>query len=314
VARSRMLAVRALGTARRTYGVSMRHVKHAVGLSLLLAATVSAPAFADEPSTYPDCGGKTPSKDDSEHGHNLYIQGKVYYDDGDYNKAIPRFKEAYKVDCTKHELLVIISRSFELKGDKPEALAALETYVARVPTSPDLQTHQNRIANLKEAIKKEEAERKGQGGTGDTPPPSSSNAPGSTTQPPPAGAERGHTVYPWLLAGTGGVAIVTGIILHVAGNSAMPSECSPGFLFPGNCNGFADNVPEASREETQGRAGNAQGLRDGGTIVVVAGALMVAGGLVWHFLEPTGPAASGKLRFTPHVAPGYAGVGLSQRF
>ncbi len=278
----------------------MRHVKHALGLCLVLGATASAPAFADEASTYPDCGGKTPSKDDSEHGHNLYIQGKVYYDDGDYNKAIPRFKEAYKVDCTKHELLVIISRSYELKGDKSEALAALETYVARVPTSPDLQTHQNRIANLKEAIKKEEAERKAQGGTG-APPPSSSTDPGATTQPPPAGAERGHTVYPWLVVGAGALIFATGLVLVPVGQG----------LIPGDCNRETQFCP---KPEDTSKAGTGEGVITAGIVMRISGPIIAAGGLLWHFLEPTGPAASGKLRFTPHVAPGYAGVGLTQRF
>jgi hypothetical protein len=37
-------------------------------------------------------------------------------------------------------------------------------------------------------------------------------------------------------------------------------------------------------------------------------------GLLWHFLEPTGPERTGSLRFTPWASPSSAGAGLSRTF
>ena len=68
----------------------------------------------------------------------------------------------------------------------------------------------------------------------------------------------------------------------------------------------------------QDKAGQSVGLTLGGTIAIIAGAGVVAGGLLWHFLEPTGRAepTTGKTKpkLTPNVAPGYAGLSLGGSF
>lgn len=49
---------------------------------------------------------------------------------------------------------------------------------------------------------------------------------------------------------------------------------------------------------------------------MAGGAVLVAGGLLWHFLEPTGPVAKGALspKLTPNVTPGYAGMSFGCTF
>lgn len=282
------------------------HALASLALAFAITATTNA-ALADD-SAYPTCGSKTPTKEESDHGHNLYIQGKVYYDDGDYNKAIPRFKEAYKTDCTKHELLVIISRSYELKGDKREALVALETYVERVPTSPDLQTHQNRIANLKAGLAAEKKDPP-------PPPPPSGDGAGATPPgqpPPPAGEARGHTVYPWIVVGVGGLVAAAGGVLFGVGIGQTPSDCG---LFSRTCGASTPADPNRNARLTE-EANAAAPAVNAGLGMLIGGVLVAGGGLVWHFVEPTGPsaAAATRLRVSPAVTPGYAGLGLSKRF
>ncbi|MEO8876441.1 MAG: tetratricopeptide repeat protein, partial [Polyangiaceae bacterium] len=101
-------------------------------------------------TVYPTCGAAQPSKDDSEVAHGAYIAGKRAFDENDYPTAIQYFKDALRRDCTKYELLNIISRAFELKGDRPEAINALEAYVKRAPANdPSVEAIQRRIVNLK---------------------------------------------------------------------------------------------------------------------------------------------------------------------
>ena len=52
-----------------------------------------------------------------------------------------------------------------------------------------------------------------------------------------------------------------------------------------------------------------------GFIVMAAGGVAIVGGLVWHFLEPTGPKpATGFRRLTPTIAPGFGGLSYGGTF
>ena len=264
------------------FGENMRSRTHAIGFGLLLTAS-SAPALAQSPPgpAYPAaCAGASVPPAKSDEAHAFYSAGRAQYDEGNYDAAIAQFREAYKRDCSKHDLLVIMSRASELKGDRAEAVRALQTFLERVKDSPDAATHRTKIDNLKKQIAAQ--------------PP----------QPPPEVRE--HTIPPWIVVGAGGVAIVTGAILLVAA-PAVPSNCNAS---DGNCNSTAST---ADRD----RAGLAVGVSLGGYITLIGGGALVAGGLLWHFLEPVGPVASTssvRPRLTPQAAPGYAGISFGTAF
>ncbi|HEX7663503.1 MAG TPA: tetratricopeptide repeat protein, partial [Polyangiaceae bacterium] len=130
-------------------------LRHLAPFAFLGTVAVAVPAVAQQPAAappltnYPACT-TTPSRDDSDVAHGAYIAGKRSFDENDYPTAIQYFKDALRRDCTKYELLNIISRAYELKGDRPEAINALETYVKRAPAAdPNLEAIQKRLANLK---------------------------------------------------------------------------------------------------------------------------------------------------------------------
>jgi hypothetical protein len=249
-------------------------------LLLVGAAWLATPsAHAD---TYPDCA-KQPSSGDPEVAHQKYIAGKQDYDEGNYDSAIRRFKDAYTLDCTKHELLVIISAAYERKGDKKEAASALEAYVARAPNSPDVGTYQAKIDNLKRQM------------TTATPP---------APQPPPAPE---HTIYPWIAVAVGGTALAVGVAILVT-TPSLPVGCSKTTT---TCQQVPDPKEQADRESQAGRAKDQPTI---GIIVMVAGGAVAVGGLVWHFLEPTTPKETAKTRLSPMVAPGLAGLSLGGSF
>ncbi|HVH44059.1 MAG TPA: hypothetical protein VM925_17030, partial [Labilithrix sp.] len=167
-----------------------------------LVLVASAPARAEAPAQgYPPCV-KTVTTNDSELAHQKYIAGRQDYEEGNYDSAVRRFRDAYNLDCTKHELLVILAAAHERKGDKREAVSALETYVERASSAPDVATYKAKIENLKKQIAETAS-----------PPPS-----------PPSGSPREHTVFPWIVAAAGGVALGAGIVL-LATAPALPSGC-----------------------------------------------------------------------------------------
>ena len=273
-----------------------------IGSGLLLAVATSVPALAQTASgsatPYPAACSSVPQSE-SERAHTIYQAGKVQYDDKNYDAAIAQFREAYKRDCSKHDLLIIISRAYELKGDRVEALRALEMYLERVPNSPDAPTHRNGIESLKRQI------------AAAPPPTATATAPASssTAAPPPA-EMREHTLPPWFVVGLGGASIVTGAILLVVAPQ-VPRNCD---TTKGSC---TSTGPGDDIAKDQKQAGNAVGYTTGGLIAIIAGAGVLGAGLLWHFLEPTGPVEkTGKLtpKLTPAVAPGYAGMSLGGRF
>jgi len=293
----------------------MRCRKQISGLGFLLVAATSCPAFAQPSQAYPECN-KTVSSSESELAHQKYIAGKQDYDEGNYDSAIRRFRDAYALDCTKHELLVIISAAYERKGDKKEAIAALETYVERAPSAPDIATYQAKIENLKKQL-----------AAAETPPPTQTEQPSSPPPPPPPIAEtRGHTAWPWVMVGVGGAAVVAGVIVALTAPD-LPEGCNRedetcGFLDPK----IVENpmTPDqrkptdderanlATRREIAGKAVSQPKIGIG---IAIGGGALVAGGLLWHFLEPTGPKeTAGKTKLRPILSPGYAGLNFGGSF
>jgi hypothetical protein len=270
------------------------------GLGLLVAGTlISGPAFADPTQsqggqTYPSCT-KAVSPSESDLAHQKYIAGKQDYDEANYDSAIRRFRDAYALDCTKHELLVVIATAYERKGDKKEAVNALDTYVARAPSAPDVGSYQTKIEKLKKQIAA-------------TPPPP---PPASAPPPLPREAEvRRHSALPWVVVGVGAAAIASGIVI-VLTTPSLPDGCSKTTR---DCKRLTPGETDESLQNRKEDAGKALDQPLVGYIVVGAGAAVAAGGLLWHFLEPTGSKESAKTKLRPSFAPGYAGLSVGGSF
>lgn len=145
--------------------------------------------------------------------------------------------------------------------------------------------------------------------------PATSDAPpgpgpgGDTTVKTAPGPERHHTVFPWVVVGLGVATMGAGIVVILTSPS-LPTGCDKSTQ---TCTRLAGEDPTsfAKRQEDAGRSESQplEGLVVGGIGLAVAGA-----GLLWHFLEPTGPDRTGALRFTPWAAPGSAGGSVGATF
>src|SRR5580698_7567542 len=127
-----------------------------LALAPLLIIAIAMPALAQTatPTNYPACTNK-PTAQDSEAAHSAYNLGKRFFDEADYTTAIHNFADAYKLDCTKPELLLNIARANELLANRAEAVHALETYLQRATnaTADEKAQLQRRIDNLKALIR-----------------------------------------------------------------------------------------------------------------------------------------------------------------
>jgi hypothetical protein len=162
-------------------------------LATSLAVVLAVPCFAGFRSAgaqsaaltpYPACTAK-PTPQDSEAAHSAYNLGKRFFEESDYGSASHNFIDAFKLDCTKPELLLNIARANELLGNRAEAVHALETYLQRSPTmaADDKVQLQRRIDNLKAAIAAQVVVAPPTPTV--APPPTPTAAPTATTPPPP---------------------------------------------------------------------------------------------------------------------------------
>jgi tetratricopeptide (TPR) repeat protein len=88
-----------------------------------------------------------------------FAQGKASQDLGKYDEAIAEYEAAYKL-APLPKLLFNIGQCQRLKGDKPKALQAYESYVAAAPDDDFADDARDQIAALKLRIEVERAEER----------------------------------------------------------------------------------------------------------------------------------------------------------
>lgn len=123
-----------------------------------------------------------------------------------------------------------------------------------------------------------------------------------------ASSEQGHTVLPWIVVGVGAATVVAGVVILVTAPS-LPEGCSQDSKTCAKITGESN----ASFSKRQEDAGRSESQPTQGLVVGAIGLAIVGGGLLWHFLEPTGER-SGSLRFTPWVTRETAGAGFGASF
>jgi hypothetical protein len=278
----------------------------------LVAIAIAVPALAEQPSDYPaPCDSVKVSKIDVERAHTVFLSGKGFLDEANYDKAISYFKDAYGIDCSVHGILPIIATAYERKGDKAGAIVALEEYIKRAPTASDREIIERRIKNLKDQLAQERSAAAASApsatpsavpaGTGSASAEPTAAPLASGSAMPPAVGQGSSSLAPWLVAGGGGAVLAAGIVLFAVGASDISSaeqQCPT----HGTC---------ASKSAAdQGNTGRT--LETVGVIAGAVGIAGVAGGLVWHFIEPVpqSPAA----RVTPAVSPSFAGLQVAGSF
>lgn len=119
----------------------------------------------------------------------------------------------------------------------------------------------------------------------------------------------GHTVYPWIVVGLGAATMIAGAVVLLTA-PALPSGCDS---VTKTCV-RTPNESAADFATRQEDAGRSEAQPTDGLIVGAVGLAVVAGGLLWHFLEPTGEARTGALQLTPWASHASAGGSLRLSF
>jgi hypothetical protein len=120
---------------------------------------------------------------------------------------------------------------------------------------------------------------------------------------------QGHTIPPWVVVGVGVAGMIVGTVVALTG-PALPPNCNQASA---KCT-KTPNETDAQLSADQEQAGQYEARPTLGFIIGGIGLGVAAGGLLWHFLEPTGERSSTALRFSPWAAPGGAGFGVGRAF
>jgi tetratricopeptide (TPR) repeat protein len=291
-----------------------------LGIAIALPA-MAQPSQPQSPSpsqtVYPaPCEATKVSKADVERAHTVFLSGKQYLEESNYEKAISYFNDAYSIDCSVHGILPIIATAYERKGDKAEAIRALEEYQRRSPSAPDHEVIERRLRNLNDQLAREQTAAAAASAAASAsaaaaaasvaPPPtaspSASAPPPAPNTPPPEPTEAKHTVVPWIVVGIGGAAVIAGGVMF--GVSEVEIKDAEGSCpIHDQC-----KVASAIAEGNHGRD-----LQTASYYVLGSGLAVATAGLVWHFLE-AGSKGPPSTAVAPVVAPGYAGVGMTGSF
>ncbi len=278
-----------------------------LGAGVLLAAGLALAGEAGAPTAaYPECN-RTATAADLEGAKGAHKAATQFYERADYDRAIQYWKDAYQLDCTAHAVLINIANAYEKKGDRAEAIVALETYVARTPDASDAQTIQDKIQNLKNSIRPTPAPTASQSASAvPPPPPAASEIPSRRPDPPPP-PQAPYGYAPWGVTGAGIVTALVGGILTTSGITDIADA-------EARCPSRRNCPQEVADQGNQGRTHATIG-----GVLVGLGAAGIAGGLIWQFgfntPHPSSGATSGYgLRVLPVAGPGVGGVGVSGRF
>lgn len=145
------------------------------------------------------------------------------------------------------------------------------------------------------------------------------NATGAGAASAPAGSDGdpAKEVLPWVVGGLGAASLITGIVLHVAAPD-LPDNCVEGTR---TCT-RKPNQSDASFNEDQEQAGEAQLMPNLGNVAIAGGAVLLVAGVsmyFWYHQDTPGKSASNKPStpkpiLTPYAGPTGGGVAGLIRF
>ncbi len=304
---------------------TMRLLRSPLAALGFVGALVSAPALAQQPVDYPPaCDESKVSRSDHERAHTVFLSGKEFLEESNYDKAISYFMDAYSIDCSVHAMLPIIATAYERKGDKGEAIRALGEYLKRAPSAPDHEVIEHRIRNLRDQLSHEQPSGAAANPPAPAPPPTPVAAPTPTTaplgpepaatEPPPSNAappaseaasSGGAGPAPWILAGVGGAAAVAGVVVIVvgAGDVSAASQDCPSHV----CMTDAEKAT-ASKKQSDGYT-----LENVGVAVGLVGGGAAIAGLVWGVVDASAHKKD-SARLLPILSPGYSGIAIFDTF
>lgn len=255
-------------TISRTACTARGLVVFGLAATAALALAPDAVAQAPIPTQLARCpDGQTPK--DPEAARVSFRAGQTAFSEGAYARSVELWEQAYRDDCTAHALLLNLAMAQELLGRPHDAIRTLKLFDSRSPGSPYVEANAKRIQRLERSAGEQEHDRSRREQNLWTP----------VTRPAAQDNELKLPV-PLVVSVAGGAVAVVGAVLFFEGRASASS---------------AEDRCGASREACTSSQSLAEGERararaQVGGWMAGAGAVTLAGGLVWHLVtQPSRP-------------------------
>ena len=278
---------------------NQRVVRRALVVMATILALTSAAAVAHAQATeYPPCD-REPTEADVAAAKGAFQAGSAAYNEGDYQRAITYWEDAFRRDCTATPLLLNLARAYESADQPEQAIVALTTFNERNPNSSQLAANERRIARLEETIEAREA----------APPPAETGGE-TTTEPAPDGDGSTPAPEPEPQPASSGSSKLGPILTMSVGGAAFLIGIAQNAKFRGDADSHREEFcPNGCPTDALTEKGN--DLRDQAVAwgwFAGVGVAAVGVGVIWYFVGGDDPEVATKPRFTPQVGLGFAGV------
>lgn len=274
----------------------------AAALCSISSVALAQAKDAGEGKSFPECT-RNPTEREVAAAKGAFEAGQVSFQEADYARAILYWEDAFRRDCTALALLLNLARAYELAGARADAVASLETYLARRPNATDRDQITRRIEALERQIEEERREREARAAPAPTPEPQATPVEAALEEPSrEPQATTSAPLWPLYVAGGGVVVGVVGVVLWAAADQDAIDRCEETSAGVYSCPNQAatDAAQSAQRQQRLG-----MGLTVGG------GALAVGGTITYFVLRSQTRSDVG---LAPNLGPGFAGLSYSGRF
>lgn len=251
-----------------------------LGLALvLLLAVIPRPASADKTAAQRKAAARA-----------VWKEGVTAYQQGDFDRAVERFEEAYALDPLP-SVLFNLGQAYRRKGDAPRALENLRSYLEKKPDAKNRKLVEDLIHELEATV------------SAQPPPPEPPTPPAPLVAPPAAVADRSPPASrKWYSDRVG---------LALAGGGLLAAGIGVGLLVhSSSLAGEARDTKDVG--EALDRNDSAGTYRTAGAIVVGVGVATLSAGivkLVFLRKDRGGPASEPTVGFS--AGPGFVAVGGS---
>lgn len=130
----------------------------------------------------------------------------------------------------------------------------------------------------------------------------------------PVSETKSHTTTPWIFVGVGATVTAVGVLSFVGAVKAHDDVASESAA-KGCTTSPSVSCPVGVDATTiQTNLDGERAMNVLGVVLTSVGVVGLVGGLVWHFMEPTGTRPHANVAVTPAIGPGYQGLSFAARF
>jgi tetratricopeptide (TPR) repeat protein len=259
-----------------------------VGLVVVFACSVANAQPANKPSDK-----------DIEAAKAYSTAGASYYANGQYDKAIAEFQEAYRLTKLAG-FLYNIAQAYEKLNDLPHAREYLKKYMDSGQTEAgELPSLQEKLRSIDGRIAEDEKKKKEQEAAANA-----NKPPIVDASPPPEPPQRPFKVAKWVVAAVG-VACVGAATFFAIDASSQNSKIQDA----ANKTPPTPFGPDLSDAYDAGRRDNTLAIVFG-----ISGGVLVATGVIFFVLDAKAPRETARVSVVPVVTPRTAGATAIWRF